>query len=190
MNRRVVITGLGVMAPGGVGTKEFWHLLTDGRTATRRITFFDPTPFRSQVAAEIDFDPAAHRLTPQEVRRMDRSAQLAAVATDQAVHDSGLEAEELATCRTGVTIGTAVGATMGLEEEYRVVSDDGPIEHAVVRIGEAAAETNDKGEVALTLPEGPADIGVDTRRWRLAIPLPTLGRVQLWKLDAAVVGRR
>src|SRR5687767_11214732 len=113
------------MAPGGVGTKEFWHLLTDGRTATRRITFFDPTPFRSQVAAEIDFDPAAHRLTPQEIRRMDRSTQLAAVATDQAVHDSGLELDELGGHRTGVTIGTAVGATMGLEEEYRVVSDDG-----------------------------------------------------------------
>ena len=57
MDRRVVITGIGVLAPGGTGTKEFWDLLTEGRTATRRITFFDPNPFRSQVAAEGDFDP-------------------------------------------------------------------------------------------------------------------------------------
>ena len=62
--RRVVITGIGVVAPGGVGTKDFWDLLTAGRTATRTITFFDPSPFRSRVAAECDFDPAAHGLTP------------------------------------------------------------------------------------------------------------------------------
>lgn len=125
MNRRVVITGVGVLAPGGVGTKEFWTLLTDGRTATRRISFFDPLPFRSQVAAEIDFDAQAHGLTPQQIRRMDRASQLAVVATGEAVADSGLEPEDLDPYRTGVTVGSAVGATMGLEQEYRVVSDDG-----------------------------------------------------------------
>lgn len=57
--RRVVITGLEVIAPGGVGAKNFWDLLSDGRTATRGITFFDPAPFRSRVAAEIDFAPTA-----------------------------------------------------------------------------------------------------------------------------------
>ncbi|NED09846.1 beta-ACP synthase, partial [Streptomyces sp. SID6648] len=77
--RRVVITGLEVLAPGGVGAKNFWSLLSEGRTATRGITFFDPTPFRSRVAAEIDFDPYEHGLTPQEVRRMDRAAQFAVV---------------------------------------------------------------------------------------------------------------
>ena len=50
--RRAVITGVGVVAPGGGNRDEFWRLLTDGRTATRRITFFDPAPFRSQIAAE------------------------------------------------------------------------------------------------------------------------------------------
>ena len=51
----MVITGLEVIAPGGVGSKSFWDLLSNGRTATRGITFFDPAPFRSRVAAEIDF---------------------------------------------------------------------------------------------------------------------------------------
>lgn len=125
MSRRVAITGLGVVAPGGVGVKEFWSLLGDGRTATRRITTFDPSPFRSQIAAEIDFDPYPHGLTPQQVRRMDRAAQLALVAAREAVADSGLEPAELDPHRVGVSLGTAVGATMGLDEEYRVVSDGG-----------------------------------------------------------------
>src|SRR6266702_2861661 len=112
MQRRVAITGIGVLAPGGNGTKEFWSLLSDGRTATRAITFFDATPFRSRVAAELDFDPAANGLTPQEIRRMDRAAQLAVVATREAVADSGIDLDEVDPGRIGVTIGTAVGATM------------------------------------------------------------------------------
>jgi len=125
VRRRVAITGMGVIAPGGVGAKEFWTLLTEGRTATRRISFFDPSPFRSQVAAEVDFDPVAAGLTPAEVARMDRAAQFAVVATREAVADSGIELSERDPARVGVTVGTAVGATMGLEREYRTVSDDG-----------------------------------------------------------------
>ncbi|MEU7147206.1 beta-ketoacyl-[acyl-carrier-protein] synthase family protein [Streptomyces sp. NPDC045456] len=123
--RRVVITGVGVTAPGGLGAKAFWQLLTDGRTATRRISFFDPSPFRSQVAAEVDFNAAALGLTPQEIRRMDRAAQLAVVTAREAAADAGLAFHELDPCRTGVTIGSAVGATMSLDEEYRTVSDGG-----------------------------------------------------------------
>jgi act minimal PKS ketosynthase (KS/KS alpha) len=125
MSRRVVITGIGVVAPAGIGGKEFWSLLSEGRTATRIITFFDPSPFRSRVAAEIEFDPYGNGLTPQEVRRMDRAAQLALVAARQARSDSGLDSQTGDPARIGVTIGTAVGATMSLEREYRVVSDGG-----------------------------------------------------------------
>ncbi|MFF8996596.1 beta-ketoacyl-[acyl-carrier-protein] synthase family protein [Streptomyces achromogenes] len=126
--RRVVITGVGVTAPGGQGVKDFWKLLTDGRTATRRISFFDPSPFRSQVAAEVDFDAELSGLTPQEIRRMDRAAQFAVVTAREAVTDSGLEFDALPPHRTGVTIGSAVGATMGLDQEYRAVSDGGRLE--------------------------------------------------------------
>ncbi|WP_405421866.1 beta-ketoacyl-[acyl-carrier-protein] synthase family protein [Streptomyces erythrochromogenes] len=123
--RRVVITGIGVIAPGAVGRKAFWDALTAGRTATRRITFFDPAPYRSQIAAEVDFDPLAEGLTPQQVRRMDRAAQFAVVSAREGVADSGLDPADLDPARTGVAIGSAVGCTMSLEEEYSVVSDGG-----------------------------------------------------------------
>ncbi|MFG2087303.1 MULTISPECIES: beta-ketoacyl-[acyl-carrier-protein] synthase family protein [unclassified Spirillospora] len=123
--RRAVITGIGVVAPGGIGAKAFWGLLTAGRTATRTISLFDPTGFRSRVAAECDFDAAAQGLTPQEIRRMDRAAQLGSVAADEAIADSGLDKGALRPERVGVSLGSAVGCTMGLEQEYIVLSDGG-----------------------------------------------------------------
>ena len=110
MTRRVGITGIGVVAPGGIGVKNFWSLLSEGRSATRTVSFFDPARFRSRIAAEIDFDPGAHGLSPQRVRRMDRAAQLAVVSAREAVQDSGLEFPDLPPGRIGVTVGSAVGA--------------------------------------------------------------------------------
>ena len=124
-SRRVVISGIGVIAPGGIGTKAFWEELTAGRTATRTITLFDASRFRSRVAAECDFDPALEGLSPQEIRRMDRAAQFGVVCARQAVADSGLGESDHAPERIGVSIGSAVGSTMSLEEEYVVLSDGG-----------------------------------------------------------------
>jgi act minimal PKS ketosynthase (KS/KS alpha) len=116
------------MAPGGSGVKDFWSLLSEGRTATRGITFFDASPYRSRIAAEIDFDPEAQGLSPQETRRLDRAAQLAIIAAREAVADSGIELGSLDPYRTGVTIGSAVGASTMLDREYRVVSDGGRLD--------------------------------------------------------------
>jgi act minimal PKS ketosynthase (KS/KS alpha) len=125
MSRRVVITGIGVRTPGGNGAKAFWELLTSGRTATRRITLFDPAPYRSQVAAEAEFDPAHEGLTPLQIRRMDRATQFAVVCAREAIRDSGLEFEEFDPGRVGVSLGSAVAAATSLEEEYLVLSDSG-----------------------------------------------------------------
>jgi minimal PKS ketosynthase (KS/KS alpha) len=128
---RVVITGIGVVAPGSMGREGFWDMITAGRTATRRITFFDPSRFRSQVAAEVDFDGRLLGLTAQEVHRNDRFVQMALVAADEAVADSGLtfgsggSDDAPDPDRVGITLGSAVGATTRLENEYVTVSDAG-----------------------------------------------------------------
>nr|APD71568.1 type II polyketide synthase 3 [Streptomyces sp.] len=162
--RRVVITGMEVLAPGGVGVKNFWNLLSEGRTATRDITFFDPSPFRSRVAAEIDFDPEAHGLGPQEVRRMDRAAQFAVVAARGAVADSGIELDSYDPYRVGVTIGSAVGATTGLDQEYRIVSDGGRLdlvdhEYAVPHLYDYLVPSSFTAEVARAVgAQGPSTV--------------------------------
>ncbi|OLE21028.1 MAG: beta-ACP synthase, partial [Catenulispora sp. 13_1_20CM_3_70_7] len=89
------------------------------------ISLFDATGFRSRIAAECDFDPIASGLTEQEVARMDRAAQFAVVSTAEALADAGLEPGRVAPERIGVSVGTAVGCTMALEDAYVDVSDRG-----------------------------------------------------------------
>jgi act minimal PKS ketosynthase (KS/KS alpha) len=164
MNRRVAITGIGVRAPGGRNSKEFWELISAGASATRGITLFDASPFRSQVAAECDFDPIAEGLSPQEVRRMDRVAQLAVAATREALTDSGLDREEIDPVRTGVSVGSAIGSTMSLDREYNVLSDGGrqwlvDHEYASPHLFSYLVPTSLAAEVAWAVgAEGPAAV--------------------------------
>ncbi|WP_327142188.1 beta-ketoacyl-[acyl-carrier-protein] synthase family protein [Nocardia sp. NBC_01327] len=163
-NRRVVITGMEVIAPGGVGAKQFWELLTSGRTATRRISFFDPDQFRSRVAAEVDFDPELHGLTPQEIQRLDRTGQFAVVGARGAVADSGLEFDTLDPFRIGVALGSAVGATMRLEQDYRVISNGGRLhlvdqKYADQHLYQHLMPSSFAAEVALTVgAQGPVTV--------------------------------
>ena len=119
------ITGVGVVAPGGIGREQYWETLLSGRTATREITLFDASGFLSRIAAEVDFDPVAAGLRSAEIERMDRCIQFAVVAAREALADAGLGPGSVAPERTAVSMGSAVGCTMRLEEEYVVVSDKG-----------------------------------------------------------------
>ena len=125
MNRRVAVTGLGVVAPGGIGVPAFWDLLTSGRTATRGITLFDPAGFRSRIAAECDFDAAACGLDPVRAARADRYVQFALAGAAEAVRDSGLDLAREDPWRVGVSLGSAVGGTTRLERDYVAVSSAG-----------------------------------------------------------------
>ncbi|MEU1596604.1 beta-ketoacyl-[acyl-carrier-protein] synthase family protein [Streptomyces sp. NPDC005708] len=125
MTRRVAVTGIGIVAPGGIGVPAFWDLLANGRTATRGITFFDPSSLRSRIAAECDFDPAAHGLDAEQIARADRYIQFALVAGDEAVRDAGLDLARENPWRVGVSLGTAVGGTTRLEHDYVLVSRHG-----------------------------------------------------------------
>jgi len=123
--RRTVVTGVGVVAPGGVTRDEFWDRITSGKPATRKITHFDPAGFRSQIAAEADFDPLAAGLEQHEIERMDRYIQFAAAAGAQAMVDSGLDLEATDHERMAVALGSAVGGTIALEQGYVAVSNRG-----------------------------------------------------------------
>ncbi|BAC70549.1 beta-ACP synthase [Streptomyces avermitilis] len=125
MTRRVAVTGVGIVAPGGVGVPAFWDLLANGRTATRGITLFNPEGLRSRIAAECDFDPAAHGIDAAAAERADRYVQFAMVAAREAVGDAGLGPEKEDPWRIGVSLGTAVGGTTRLEHDYVAVSETG-----------------------------------------------------------------
>ena len=123
--RRTAITGVGVIAPGGIGREHFCAQLVGGRTATRRISFFDPSGFRSQIAAECDFDPRAAGLSSEELERMDRYVQFAMVAAIEAMTDSRLDPDAIDHDRLGVSMGSAVGGTTFLEVDYVSASNHG-----------------------------------------------------------------
>ena len=117
MMRRVAITGLGLVTPIGIGQDEVWARLHQARSAVDTITRFDPSPFRSRIAAEIpNFEPL-ERLTARQARRTDRCSQLGLAAAQLALDDSHLHLAELAPDRVGVLMGTALGGVGFAEQE-------------------------------------------------------------------------
>jgi 3-oxoacyl-[acyl-carrier-protein] synthase II len=119
MTRRVVITGIGAITPIGSGRDGLWSGLRRGRPAARRITRFDSTPFRSQVAAEIDDFDALDYMEARRARRLDRFAQLAVAASRQAFADAGLCAGNGAGESTAVYLGSALGGVAFAEEQHQ-----------------------------------------------------------------------
>jgi 3-oxoacyl-[acyl-carrier-protein] synthase II len=107
--RRVVVTGLGLVTPIGIGIEPVWQRLHGGGSAVDCVTAFDSAPFRSHIAAELrDFDPVA-MLSARQARRTDRCSQLALTAAQLAIDDSGLDLAREAPDRVGVLAGTALG---------------------------------------------------------------------------------
>jgi 3-oxoacyl-[acyl-carrier-protein] synthase II len=124
--RRVAVTGIGCITPTGVGTDELWAGLRRGRSAVRRITRFDPEPFRSQMAAEVDgFDPADH-LEAKRVKRLDRFGQFSVAAARMALDDAELDPASLPGDRVAVQMGSALGGVAFAEEQHHAYVSDGP----------------------------------------------------------------
>ncbi|NBX00608.1 MAG: beta-ketoacyl-[acyl-carrier-protein] synthase II [Methylophilaceae bacterium] len=122
--RRVVVTGLGVVSPVGIGVQPAWSNLIAGKSGITRITKFDPSNFSSQVAGEVkDFDVSQY-LPAKEARRMDTFIQYGLAAAIEAVKDSGIEATEENAERIGVSIGSGIGG-LGLIEQTNDTFDEG-----------------------------------------------------------------
>lgn len=123
---RVVVTGLGAVTPIGVGVSEFWDGLKSGRNGIARITHFDPTGFRSVVAAEVkDFDPGVW-MDDKAVKRMDRFTQFAVASAAMALEDAGLAGSDFDGERAGVIIGSGIGGSDTMEKGHARLHENGP----------------------------------------------------------------
>ncbi len=125
MRRRVVITGIGAVTALGTGVHRLWEGVRRGAPATRRITRFDPSEFRSQVAAEVDdFDPLDF-MDSRRARRLDRFAQFGIATASLAMQDAGLCGRRLDPTRCGVAIGSALGGLAYAEEQHSLYLREG-----------------------------------------------------------------
>jgi 3-oxoacyl-[acyl-carrier-protein] synthase II len=119
-DRRVWITGIGVISPIGTGRDAFWHGVRAATSPVRRIDRFDPSPFRSQVAAQVDdFEPLDH-MDAKTARQLDRFSQFTLAAGRLALADAGLEGdtEGLDRERAGVYLGSALGGIAYAERQH------------------------------------------------------------------------
>jgi beta-ketoacyl-acyl-carrier-protein synthase II len=124
--RRVVVTGMGLITPIGIGKEKCWESILKGRSGTRYVKEFANLKLKSRVAGFVDdFAPSDYGLSPAEMRRMERVTQFGVAAAEMALKDSGLSLDEVDRDRVGVNIATAVAGTKFMDEEFLVVTNNG-----------------------------------------------------------------
>ena len=124
--RRIVVTGLGLITPVGIGVESSWKNILNGVSGISNITKFDTKGFKSQVAGEVkNFDPDLY-LNPKDSRRMDTFMQFGLVAGIEAFKDSGLEVTEENSERIGVSIGSGIGGINSIEVTSGNFDQGGP----------------------------------------------------------------
>ena len=114
--RRVVITGLGVVTPLGIGVEKTWQGLTAGQSGVTNITRFDASGYACQIAGEVkDFNPGDY-IDKKEIKKMDTFIQYAVAASQEAVDDAGLKITKDNADRVGVYIGAGIGGLPAIEQ--------------------------------------------------------------------------
>ena len=126
MKRRVVVTGLGLISPIGIGTEATWKGLVEGRSGIGRITQFDATGFPTQIAGEVDGFVPEDYIEAKEVKKMDRFIHFAMAAAEFAVKDSGLAIDPSNAERVGVVIGAGMGGLGTIERYHQAYLEKGP----------------------------------------------------------------
>jgi 3-oxoacyl-[acyl-carrier-protein] synthase II len=126
-DRRVVVTGLGVVTPLGHDLNTFWQSLIAGQCGIDKITAFDASAFDTQIAGEVkNFDPLPAFPSPKEIRRTDRYSQFGIYAAWSALKDSGLELDQENLDEIGVFLGSGIGGLATTSEQHKILLERGP----------------------------------------------------------------
>lgn len=127
LEKRVVITGLGVVSPVGIGKEAFWNALVSGQNGIGPITHFDATEYNARIAGEVkDFAPTDYGIDRKEARHMDPSTQYAVAAAKLALDDSGIDLDKEDRDRIGTIVGTGIGGMETLHNLYKGLFAKGP----------------------------------------------------------------
>ena len=126
MNKRVVITGIGVVTPVGIGKAAFWDSIVNGRSGVGMISLFDTTDYACHIAGEIKNWAPEQFIEKKKIKRMDRFTQFAVGASRLAVQDSGLDVTKVDPERCVVIVGSGIGGLMTVEAEYKTLIEKGP----------------------------------------------------------------
>src|SRR3954466_4429241 len=126
-DRRVVITGMGVITPIGNELDTFWSKLQNGVSGIGKITAFDTSAYDCQIAGEVrDFDPKNYFNNPKDVRRTDRYTHLAMAAAKMAMADSGMDLEKMDRRRFAAIVSSGIGGLKTLEDQHTILMTKGP----------------------------------------------------------------
>jgi 3-oxoacyl-[acyl-carrier-protein] synthase II len=126
VSRRVVVTGVGLLTPLGIGTQETWQAIRQGRNGISTIEQFDPTEFACRIAGEVkNFDPKRY-IERKEIKKMGRFIQFGIAATEFAMEQSGLHIGADNAERVGVYIGSGIGGFEVIEREHKTLLEKGP----------------------------------------------------------------
>lgn len=127
MNRkRVVITGMGVVSPVGIGVEKYWQSLIAGKSGIRAVTHFDASAFDSRINGDvIDYDPLNY-FNSKDARNLSRFIQFAVVAANEALAQAKLDIRQMDTHRAAVILGSGIGSIVSAEEEYEKCLEKGP----------------------------------------------------------------
>jgi 3-oxoacyl-[acyl-carrier-protein] synthase II len=126
MQRRVVVTGLGIVSPLGTGLKKNWEAVCAGHSGIRKITRFDASLFTSQIAGEVPDFKSEDWLDKQQARRFDIFIHYALAAARMAMEDSALKIDEINAQKVGCITGTGLGGLAMLEEYHQILVEKGP----------------------------------------------------------------
>ncbi len=125
--KRVVVTGLGIISPNGNDVSSFWKAMKEGIGSVGLLTSFDASKLDSRIAAEVKgFNPAFYGMTFKDIKRMDKFAQYAVASAKQAIESSGLDLEKENRERIGAIVGSGIGSLYTIEEEHKILLNRGP----------------------------------------------------------------